>query len=114
MIKRAKQLGQVSPANTAAHVLYQPAEGVLGEVTQIFITNYSGNTAEYSIYHDADGTTASNATALVYHKNMAADTYDLLDFSFQGIPVQGGGSLKVIDTTGGEITFTAYGTEVTR
>ena len=67
--------------------------------------------ATFAIYHDDDGTTYSEATAIVFGATCPAN--GVIDFGFEaaggGITIAPGGSLGVKTGTANAITFSVYG-----
>lgn len=106
-----KQLGQLRPANTSAAALYTLASGTQAYVTMIVICNTTALDATYSIYNDTDGTTYTEATALVFSDAILANetiAWQIPD----SIPMFiAGGTIGVRSGTNNAITFTAYGIE---
>lgn len=106
-----KQLGQSRPPTAATPVsLYSPATGVETRVAVLVICNTTGTLAKFRVFHDDNGTTYDQSTALYYDEEVAANTtvrkspgIDMDDAS---------GNLAVESDTNNALTFTAYGTEV--
>ncbi len=103
-------LAQVRPSGTSA-VTGFTAENLLTELTLIVICNTTGSAANFSIFHDDDGTTFDQSTALVYAKSLAANTYEVVRIASpsSGIMIQPGGSVGVQSGTGNALTFSIYG-----
>ena len=104
------QLAQSRPSGTTAVTAYTNAN-VRTEISRIYIANTTGSSAAFSLYHDDDGTTYSEATAIAFSAPIAANT--VVSFGFEavggGITVAPGGSLGVKTGTANAITFTVYG-----
>ena len=79
----AKQLGQLRPANTNAASIYSPAAGVTTRITAIVISNTGGNPRAFRLFHDDDGTTYGETTALYWDEALAADTTKNADNELQ-------------------------------
>ena len=106
-----KQLGQLEPGDTNAASLYSPGANVVAELGQLFVANTSANARAYSVFHDADGTTYSTATALASVVVLAA--HRTTQFSFEP-PIwmaDPDGNLAVQSDAASELTFTLYGIE---
>lgn len=110
MAFQEKQLGQVSPAATTVTQLYSPASSTTTVVKSIVVANTSGSADTYRVFNDDNGTTRSTATALYYDVSLAANTTVVLS-----VPIfmdNSSGEIAV-ESNGGNITFTAYGAEIT-
>jgi len=106
-----KQLGQLRPANTTAASLYSPGVNVTTIISTIVICNTSGAAATCRLFHDDDGTTYDQTTALMYDtpvpteeplvwdRVLAMDDFD--------------GNIGVRSSVNNALTFTAYGAETT-
>ena len=106
-----KQLGQLRPANTTAASLYSPGANTKTEVTHIVVVETSGNADSFRIFHDEDGTTYDETTALFFDEALAANTTRLIVFE-RGLWMRDStGNLGVRTATANRLTFTAYGVE---
>lgn len=111
MSTERKILGQLRPANTTAASLYSPGSNITAEITTIVVCNQGGNNASFRVFHDDDGTTYDETTALFWDVDILAN---------ETVMVQGplyinnsSGNLGVRTSAGNELTFTAYGFETT-
>lgn len=105
-----EQLGQLRPANDTAVSIYSPDEGVHAKITAIEVCNTSGEDANFSLYHDNDGTTYTEPTALRWNELVPWDT------ASEPIKLTIGmdnpdGNLAVKTSIGNALTFTVYGEE---
>lgn len=114
-IAKGRQISQTSLTTTNATTMYEPPYGVKGSVRVIFVANYGASDCSVSIYQDADGNTASNATALFAAIGIPAGTTDVIDIPEPGIVVDGtiNGTLIAKAGTANLVTVTCYGEEVT-
>lgn len=103
------QLGQARPGDANAASLYSPADGIVTKVTNIAVCNTTGNTPSYRIFHDEDGATYDQTTALYYDNAMAANETEIIDVEIY--MANSSGNLAVRTSAASEITFTAYGEE---
>lgn len=108
-----RQLGQVRPANTNNTVLYSPRADIIGVVTCIIVVNTNAGTLLFRLFHDTDGTTYDQSTALAWDENVAFNTMRILTFD-GGIAIPEGGNLACRSSVANDITFTAYGYELLR
>ena len=102
-------LAQTQPATTAATTALTAV--MRTEIKKIVICNVSGGNADYSIFHDDDGTTYDTTTALWYTKTLATKSTDVInaeDFA-GGISVSQGGAIGVQSSTVSALTFSFYG-----
>lgn len=111
MAQNFKQLGQLRPANTTAASLYSPAASTETIIKSIVIANTTAGAALYRVFHDDDGTTYDETTALFWDVSLAADTSIVLEFNL--MMDDSTGNLAVRTDTNDALTFTAYGSEVT-
>jgi len=107
-----RQLGQLRPSNTTAASIYSPATGIRTTIRSIFIANTTGSAATYRIFHDDNGTTFDETTALAWNKSVASGTFDLVNLSDSPIfMADDTGNLGVRSGTNDALTFTVYGEE---
>ena len=104
------QLAQSRPSGTTAVTAYTNAN-VRTEVSRVYVANTTASDATFAIYHDDDGTTYSEATAIVFGATCPAN--GVIDFGFEaaggGITIAPGGSPGVKTGTANAITFSVYG-----
>ena len=108
MSAQGSQLAQTRPSGTTAGAAFTAS--IQTEITRIFITNTTGSGATFSIYHDDDGTTYDQTTALFYGVSIPANT--TTEFSCNpgaGIQIRADGKLAVQSNTGSALTFSIYG-----
>jgi len=100
--------GQLRPANTTAATLYTAT--LKSEITRILIANTTGSAATFRLFHDDDGTTMDETTALVWDNSVASGAYvDLQAYlDGAGITIAAGGSLGCRSGTGNALTFSVY------
>jgi len=104
-----KQLGQLMPTNTTATSILSPTRGFEYRVDVIYITEVAGGTATYRVFVDDDGTTYSNATAIVFDTAAVANAAVRLEGPFYlNNP---SGNLAVRSSIASNLTFTAFGEE---
>ncbi len=104
-----KQLFQTRPADTNAASAYSPADYTISTIESIIVANNTGSAATYRIFHDEDGTTYSEATALFYDVSLAANTS--VEIETDIYMQDSSGNLAVRSGTGNALTFTGYGLE---
>lgn len=108
-----RQLGQLRPANTTPQTLYTPADGIIAKNVVVIVCNVSAGNANYSIYHDDNGTTYDQTTALHYGVQLTSGTA-ATPVSID-IPIHmddDTGSIGVQTSVADALTFTAYGEEI--
>jgi len=108
MSAQGSQLAQVRPSGTSASAVFTAT--IPTEVTRVFISYTTGSAAAFSLYHDDDGTTYDQTTALFYGVSVAANT--TTEFQCNpgaGIQMRAGGALAVQTDTGNALTFSIYG-----
>lgn len=107
---KLKQISQVDLTTTSATALVTPPSRTRYVVNMICITNYAKASVAFTLYHDADGTTYTNATS-VYHTH----TNDSVILTFpqgDGFVVDNPGNLAAMCNTANSICVTTYGTEI--
>lgn len=102
------QLGQVRSALTTPVVLYSPDDGVSAKVEKVVVIASAAALA--SVFHDEDGTTYNENTALMYDRTMVAN--ESLIFDIGAYMNNTNGNLAVRTSVANAVTFTAYGTEI--
>ena len=100
-----KQLAQARENSTNAVSIYSPSAG---EVVQIFakICNTSGAVAAVRVFHDDDGTTYDETTALFWDVNLAAGGTLEVDKVFMDDST---GNLAYRSSVANALTATVYG-----
>lgn len=106
--KTSNQLGQARLSNTDPTSVYAPANNVTGVVRMIRIVNTTGTAATYRMFHDKDGDTYDESTALAWDESVSGNSYDQVDCF---IAVKTTGNLAFRSGTGNALTFTVYGEE---
>lgn len=80
-------------------------------IRSIVVCNQTGTAATFRLFHDEDGSTYSEATALYYDVSVDAnDTFIHDKLIFMATE---GGNLAVRSGTADALTFTVYGAEET-
>ena len=111
---KGKQLAQVRPANTTAVSAYTPPSAdIVTEIRLITVCNTTGSAATFRLFHDDNGTTYDETTALYFDKSVAAnDTFSIEYTEDDGIWMDDDtGNLAVRTGTNSALTFTIYGVE---
>ena len=106
------QIAQSRPSGTSATSVYTAS--MRTEITRIVVANTTGSAANYSLYHDDDGSTFDQTTALYYTVSLAANTSVELIGAAAGLFVSKSGQIAVQTGTGSALTFTIYGVTETR
>lgn len=109
MLAQGSQLAQARPADTNTATAYTAV--MRTEISRITVTNTTGTAANMSIFHDDDGTTYDQTTALRYAQSVPANTsVDITSPSEgAGITVTVGGSVGIQSGTSSALTYTFYG-----
>lgn len=102
-----RQLGQLRPSDTSAASILNNA--LPWEVDLIVICNVSSDTAGASIYHDADGSTYDESTAIFFNASVPANTVVHYEPEEPIANVDANGNLAVKSGTASALTFTVYG-----
>jgi len=110
MALQEKQLGQLRPANTTAASIYSPGAGVTAIIRNITVCNLTGLATEFSIFHDDNGTTYDETTALFY--TVRIEKNQTIQLTAYAAMSDASGNLAVKTETASAINFTVYGAEV--
>ena len=103
----ASQLAQSRPSGTTAENLFTATDKT--DITRIVICNTTGATAKYSIYHDDDGSTFDESTALYFEVDLAANSsIELADF-VRYLTLPKDAQIGVKTSVASALTFTLYG-----
>ena len=108
-----KQLAQVRPANTTAVSAYSPDPSIKTEVLMIMVCNTTGSSATFRLFHDVDGTTYDETTALYWDNSVNANASVQISYE-EGSGLwlnNAAGNVAVRSGTGSALTFTLYGKE---
>lgn len=111
--KVRKMVGQLRPSNTTAAALVSPVAGERISVHTVVISETSGSDRTFRIFHDDDGTTYDESTALHYDVAIAANTATILDLQGGIDLVNSSSNLAVRTSSGNALNFTAYGESLT-
>lgn len=103
------QLGQARPADTAAVSLYSPGDGVVTTVDKLVVV-CTGVTSTFDLYHDEDGTTYDQSTALYYGYTVTANATFSVDLGLYMNNPDSNIAVKTSVTSA--LTFSLYGTEI--
>ena len=106
-----KQLGQARPGVPGTPVtIYNPAAGVETRVSSLVIANTTGSSAKYRVFHDDNGSTFDQTTALYY--DVALDANRTIILAPRIDMADDTGNIGVDSDVASALTFTLYGTEV--
>lgn len=103
------QIAQVRPAVTTAVTAWTPT--LRTEITKITVCNTSGADRTFRLYHDDDGGTFSEATALYWDMTAPVGAPITIDAASvnAGITVSKNGRMGVRSDLTSGLTFTFYG-----
>ena len=103
------QLAQSRPSGTSAVSVF--TADMVTEITLIVVCNTTGSAAAFSIFHDDDGSTFDQTTALHYTQTIAANdtVYITSDAVGAGLFVAINGQIGVQTDTSNALTFSIYG-----
>ena len=105
-----KILGQAEPANTSNVDLYTVPSSTETIVSTIVISNSSAGDASFRIFVREDGATAGTENQIAYDTVIGANTQ--VAFTL-GLTLSATDIITVRSSTGGAITFSAFGSELT-
>ena len=111
MAQTLEQLAQLRPANTTAASLYQTPASTETLIKTIFVCNTSTAPAKCRIFHDDNGSTYDETTALFWDVEILQNQTLELDVNIMADDSTG--NLAVRTDTASALTFTAYGSKIT-
>lgn len=104
------QIGQSRPANTTAASIYTLPSNTKTKVTSLVICNTSLSSAKFRIFHDVNGTTYDESTAIFYDAIIGAGV--TVEWEPKELWLSNtSGNIAVRTDTANAITFTFYGEE---
>jgi hypothetical protein len=106
-----KQLGQLRPTDTTAASLYSPGSSTTWVAKSLIVCNTTGSAATFRIFHDEDGTTYDETTALYFDKSVPAN--DSIEVSLFLAGSNSSGNVAARTDTANALNFTLYGAEIT-
>lgn len=102
------QFGQNRPGSTAAVSIFSPDYRDLYTIENIIVCNTTAGAVTYSIFHDENGTTYDQTTAIVYGASIDANTTVVHEYNlYMRDPA---GNLAVQISSANAVTFTVNGT----
>ncbi len=108
---KGKQLGQLRPANTTAASIYSPGANVVAELAGIWICEVLAGTPTYQLFHDDNGTTYDEGTALAFNPALTASQSFYIPFEPPLWMADSAGNFAVRTSVNSSINFTLYGIE---
>ena len=103
-----QQLAQLRPANTTAASIYAPRSQFRIEIRKFVICNTSGSAATFRIFHDDNGSTYDETTALFWDSPIDAGETVTIEEEFWMIG-RSQGNVAVRTSVSNALTFTLYG-----
>lgn len=109
MARFRRLTAQSRPSGTTAGQIYSPPDYTTATDLRVIVCNTSASAATFRLFHDDDGTTYSEATALYWDKSVSSGDAFVIDV---GIDMDNSaGSLGARTDTANALTFTVYGEE---
>lgn len=106
-----KQLAQSRPGDTSAVSLYSPANEVVAVITHFYVADTGGSGGTFRLFHDEDGTTYDNTTALFYDYAVSSDSvFDSGEIELY--VANPNGNLAWSVGSGNTLIITVYGVEL--
>lgn len=110
MAFQEKQLAQVRENSTNAVSVYSPSSGTT-VIVKVVICNTSGAAATARLFHDGDGTTYDESTALAWDVPIDPTLPLILDGPFNMNNTSGNFAYR--SSVANALTITLYGAEIT-
>lgn len=102
-----RQLAQARPAGTAAVSAWTATVAAPYRIVLVNICNVTTSHVDVSLFHDIDGTTYDESTALLWNYRLAAG--EVLSYESEISDYRAAGNLGVKSSEGDAATFTVYG-----
>lgn len=113
MAESYKRLGAIAPANTSETLLYTVPTGTSSLISNITVTNRSStSTASFDINIHQTGASpfvSSASNSLYKTSSIGANETQVLE---PGIALSASASIVAKDNSGGNLTFSTYGVEL--
>ena len=113
-MKFKKQLAQSRPANTTAVsiISMDSVDYSRVDIHSIIVCNTTSSAATFRIFHDEDGSTYDETTALFYDSDVLANETISIEFDNPIVMREETANLAVRSSSGDAITYTVYGAGV--
>lgn len=109
------QLGQLRPADTTAASIFSPDANITQIGKFIVVCNLTASIVKYRIFHDVDGSTFDETTALHFDVPIAPNATQIIEFPGPGLAGDDpAGNVGVRTSVGNALNFTLYGAEIER
>lgn len=102
-----RQLAQIRPSGTTAVNLFTLSSSANYVIDSIMIANLDGNSVNVSVFHDVDGTTYNETTAVIHEVAIHNPRYIKLEGPFYGYSSAENWGCQCSVADGA--TFTVYG-----
>ena len=102
-----RQLAQSRPSGTSAVSAWTPTVAAPYRVVLVSICNVTTNPVDVSLFHDVDGTTYDESTALVWKHTLVAG--EILCYESEISDYRAAGNLAVKSSVANGATFSVYG-----
>tara|TARA_R110002074_G_scaffold144499_3_gene292217 strand:- start:16379 stop:16714 length:336 start_codon:yes stop_codon:yes gene_type:complete len=102
-----RQLAQARPTDTAAVSVWTPTEAAPYRIVLVSICNVTTSSVDVSLFHDVDGTTYDESTALVWKHTLVAG--EILCYESEISDYRAAGNLAVQSSVSNAATFSVYG-----
>lgn len=109
MAQNYKVLGQIAPAATTATAIYTVPSATEAVVSSIAVCERGGSSATFRLAVRPDGASLANQHYLVYDASLAANDTIILTI---GVTMDATDILEAYASSG-DMTFHAYGSEIT-
>ncbi len=104
---KGRQLAQVRPTDTSNTDAVSPTGDEVLHITEILVCNTTSSAAPYRIFHDEDGATYDQTTALFYDVSLPATSSDIIELDEW--MNDNAGNMVVRSGTGSALTYTFTG-----
>ena len=102
-----RQLAQARPAGTSAVSAWTVGVAAPYKIVLINICNVTASHVHVSLFHDADGTTYDESTALLWEYRLESGT--TFSYECELSDYRAAGNIAITSSIGSAATFTIYG-----
>lgn len=105
-----KQLAQSRPASTTAASLFSPDSPNQYRLKRIFVANVGTSNVSFSLFHDENGTTYNETTAIAWDVTLSRGQFYTTELNIDMLDSAGNFGIKT--SSANNLTFTIYGDKI--
>lgn len=105
-----KQLAQARPSSTTAVSLFSPISPKQYRLQRIFVANVGTGNVSFYLFHDENGTTYDETTAIAWEVTLARGQFYTEELNIDMLDSAGNFGIKT--SAANDLNFTLYGDEI--